>query len=206
MVWTGIAIFYFMCLAFGFLFALIGAIFGALGGHFHIEAGGHHADFGQSVSSSHGFDSADHGADVGNVDSDHMPGASVLNTITVSTFIGFFGISGLLAVWGLRMGPLVSLAFALPVSLLIAAGQFILYVKVFIKAQASSEATLSETLGCEAVVIASIPAERVGQISYAIKGSRYTAPATSADGEDIARGSKVRVVNIRGAVLVVRPL
>lgn len=204
--WTGIAIFYFACLAFGFVFALIGAVFGELGGHFHIGIGAHHVDFGHGVNSSHGFDSAEHGADVGGADANHMPGASVLNTITVSTFVGFFGISGLVAVWVLHLGPISSVAFALPLSVLIAAGQFLLYVKVFVHAQSSSEATLSEILGCEAVVIAGIPAERVGQISYAIKGSRYTAPASSADHEDIARGSRVRVVNIKGATFVVRPL
>lgn len=203
--WSGIAVFYLICTSLGFLFALIGAIFGELGSHMHFHVGGDHVNIGGAVNSADGFDSADHGgAEAGAVGQGDMPGASVFNTITVSTFIGFFGISGLIGVWIIRLSDALSLIFALPISLLLAAVEFALYLKIFIHAQASSEATLYEVLGCEATVIASIPGDRIGQISYSVKGSRFTAPATSADGEDIPRGSKVRVVNAKGAVLVVR--
>lgn len=203
--WSGIAIFYLICTSLGFLFALIGAIFGELGGHLNFHVGTGHVDVGGSVNSAHGFDSADHGgAEAGDVGHGNMPGASVFNTITVSTFVGFFGISGLIGIWIMHLSDAMSLIFALPISLVLAAVEFVLYLKIFIHAQASSEATLYEVLGCEATVIASIPGERIGQISYTIKGSRFTAPAASADGEDIPRGSKVRVVNAKGAVLVVR--
>ncbi|MCL5103351.1 MAG: NfeD family protein [Armatimonadetes bacterium] len=202
MVWTGIAIFYFMCLAFGFLFALIGAIFGELAGHgFEFghgdaDVGGHAPEVSHEVGS--------HTVEIGGTVAAEMPGASFFNTITIATFVAFFGLAGLMAVWVLRMSAPASLAFALPTGVLIAVGQFALYVKVFVKAQASSEATLSEVLGCEAEVITSIPGDRVGEIAYVIKGSRYTAPATSADGEEIPRGAQVRIVNIRANTLVVR--
>lgn len=221
--WSAIAIFYFACFAFGFIFALLGAIFGELGGHFHAELGGHEVDLGgHGVEIGHGVEAAglEHGLEAGHemgtagheaahaaVDAHQaMTGANVFNTITMATFLAFFGLAGLLSVWVFHMPALLSLAFALPTALLIAAAQFVLWVKVFVKAQASSEATLSEILGCEAEVAASIPEGRVGQINYVVRGSRFTAPAVSSDGTEIPRGTRVVVVNIRGNTLVVRPV
>jgi membrane protein implicated in regulation of membrane protease activity len=213
---TGISIFYFVCVAFGFLFALVTVVFGELGAHVgdhgvdvgHPEAGigaeavdlGHDADIGHDAD-------VGHGSVLGvSAEAQHMPQASYLNSLTVLVFIAFFGLAGLFAVWVLHLPPLMSLAFALPVALISAAAEFALYVKVFIRAQGSSEATMQETLGCEAEVITSIPAEHVGEIAYVIKGTRYNAPATSADKEDLSRGTRVRVVNTQGGVLVVRAI
>jgi membrane protein implicated in regulation of membrane protease activity len=215
MEWSAIAIFYFACFAFGFIFALLGAIFGELSGAFHVDVGGHHIEFGHGVEHggfSHGIEAGhDVGAGsheiAGGVEAGHaMPGANILNTITIATFLSFFGLTGLLSVWVFRMPAPLSLVFALPMSMLVAAAQFFLWVKVFVKAQASSEATLSDILGCEAEVAAGIPAERVGQINYAIRGSRFTAPAVSSDGTEIPRGARVVIVNVRGNTLVVRPV
>lgn len=210
--WSGIALFYFACLLFGFLIALIGAVFGELGGgEAGIDGGheldiGHDVDVGHDLDLGHDVDAGSHALDVSSPDGGSMPETSVLNTITMATFLGFFGLAGLLAVWALKLQALASFAFALPVAMLIAAAQFLLYVKVFVRSQASSEATMSEILGCEADVITPIPAQRVGEITYVIKGSRYTAPAASADGEEIAKGTRVQIVNIRGTTLVVRPI
>lgn len=207
--WSGIALFYFGCFSFGFLFALIAVVLGEVLGHADIGGGhdveiGHDVDMGGDVGEvGHDFDA---GHDVGAGGDSDMGGASVLNSLTICTFLGFFGLAGLLAVWVLGMGPVASLAFALPVGILMAAAEFLIYVKVFIQAQASSEATLFETLGCQAEVITGIPAGRVGEIAYVIKGSRYSAPATGADGEEIPRGTCVQVVNVRGSTYVVRPM
>jgi len=205
--WSGIAIFYFACFVFGFLSALISAIFGEIGSHFDFGAGDHAIDFGHGEGISHdlgGGHEVGAGQDIGAGDSSHAPGVGFFNGLTIATLFAFLGIFGLVAVWGLGLSPLVSLAVSLPTALLVAVGEFLLFVNVFVKAQASSEATLSEVLGCEAEVITSIPGDRVGQIAYVIKGSRFTAPAVSADGTDIARNTKVQVVNVRGTMLVVR--
>lgn len=199
---TGISIFYFICVAFGFLFALITVIFGELGAH----VGGHEIELGHP-----GAEGIDAGHDLGgaadvSAPGHEMPGASVLNTLTVLVFIAFFGLAGLFAVWVMHLPPLASFAFALPVGLISAAAEFVLYVKIFVKAQGSSEATMQEILGCEAEVITSIPAGHMGEIAYVIKGSRYNAPATSADKEELPRGTRVRVVNTQGGVMVVRAI
>lgn len=213
---TGIAIFYFICLVVGFLFALVGAIFGELGhggmdagghelslGHHSIEVGDHNLDFGHDVDASHDMVAGGHS--VGMEHAGQMPEVSFFNAITISVLTAFFGLSGLFAVYVLRMSALPSLAFALPVGLAIAVGQFLMYVKLFVQAQASSEATMAEVLGCEAEVITSIPADKVGEIAYVVKGTRYTSPAISADAEEVPKGTRVRVVNIKGTTLVVRP-
>jgi membrane protein implicated in regulation of membrane protease activity len=213
MEWSAIAIFYAACLAFGFLFALLGAIFGELGGHFHFDFGGHHVELGHGGGFSHGVEAGhevgggSHEVGGGGVEADQsMPGANVFNTITMSTFLAFFGLAGLITVWVFHLPTVISLLLAFPLSIVIAAGQFLLWLNLFVKAQASSEATMFEILGSEAEVISSIPGDHVGQIAYVIKGSRFTAPAVSSDTEDIPRGAKVQIVNIKGATLVVKPL
>ena len=206
--WSGMALFYFACLLFGFIFALIGALFGEIFSQGGVETGGH-AEFGhggQAEIGHGGQEIGSHAVDIGQTGTSNMPGVSVLNAITVSTFVGFFGIAGLVAVWGFHLGPIASLAMALPLSLLIAAGQFFLFVKVFVKAQASSEATMDDVLGCEATTTSTIPAGHVGQIAYVIRGCRFTAPAVSAEGDDIAIGAQVRIVNIKGSAYVVTPV
>jgi membrane protein implicated in regulation of membrane protease activity len=214
---TGISIFYFVCVAFGFLFALVTVVFGELGAHIGdhgVEVGhpgaevgvGHDADVGHDVGAGHDVGPG-HGDVIGiSAEAQHMPQASVLNTLTVLVFIAFFGLAGLFAVWVLRLPPVPSLAFALPVGLIASAAEFVLYVKVFVKAQGSSEATMQEILGCEAEVITSIPAEHTGEVAYVIKGSRYNSPATSEEKEDLPSGTRVRVVNTQGGVLVVRAI
>ena len=173
--WSPIALFYFACLLFGFLFALIGAIFGELGSHLHLGVG-------DQTGMGHGARCRPrHRPRRRGIAGGPRAGSSVFNSLTVTTFVGFSRDCRPDLRLGLQTGPLESLAFSLPVAVVLAACEFLLYVKVFVKAQASSEATLSEVLGCEAEVLASIPGDRVGQIAYVMKGSRYTAPAASAD-------------------------
>lgn len=212
---SGIAIFYAMCFAVGFLMALVMAIFGEIGAHGGLSIGEHDVGLDHSAEvGGHDLDLGGHDLDAGHDAGGHvigvsegsaqMPQASFLNGLTLLVLLGTFGLAGLFAVWVMELSPALSLLFAAPMGVLGAALEFVLYVKVFIRAQASSEATMSDTLGCEAEVITTIPADRVGEIAYVIKGTRYTAPAISADGEELARGARVHIVNIRGTTLVVR--
>lgn len=202
---TGIAAFYFICAAVGFLLALVIAIFGEIGAHGGLDIGGHDiaVDHGGVDVGEHDLDIGGHDVDMSH-DAAHGPSASFLNTLTLLTFVTTFGIAGLFSVWMLRLPALLSLVFALPMGVAGAVAEFVVYVKVFIKAQASSEATMSETLGCEAEVITTIPAERFGEIAYVIKGTRYTSPAMSADGVELSRGTRVQIVNTKSGALVVR--
>ena len=201
-IWTGIAIFYFGCMLFGFLFALMGAIGGSFGGHGGLA--GHGGEIGHAPGGEH--DLAGHGAVEHGFDSsgpENMPGASVFNAITVSTFAGFLGVTGLISVWGFHMSPLASLAFSLPTAAVIAVGQFLLYVKLLVNAQGSSEATDLDLIGHDAEVITSIPKDGVGEIAYVIRGTRYSAPARSEDGAPIDHGCQVVVLTVHKTHVVV---
>ena len=198
--WTALALFYFACMIVGFVVALVGALAGEFGGH--ISAGEHGVEIGHAEAETHDF-SAGHDADIG---AGHdMPTTSVMNTITMATFLGFFGIAGLIGVWGFGLGPVRSLAFALPTAIIMAAAEFLMYVKYFVNSQASSEATVEDTQGHEAEVITTIPEGKVGEIAYVIKGARYTAPAVSESGDAIEHGQKVIIVGSRHNYTVVIP-
>ncbi len=214
--WTALALFYFTCMVIGFVVALVGAIAGEFGGHVSVgdhgveighggaEAGHElgHAETGQAGVESHDISG---GHDVGINAGHDMPTASVMNTITMATFLGFFGIAGLVGVWGFGLKPLPSLAFALPTAIVMAAAEFLMYVKYFVNSQASSEATSEETEGHEAEVITAIPEGKVGEIAYVIKGTRYTSPAVSEKGEAIEHGRKVIIVGSRDNYTIVIP-
>ncbi len=202
---TGIASFYLICLCFGFLMALVGAIFGGFAGHGtdfgHGVPGGNELGVGHAPEVSH----TGHEIGGGIAETSEMPGASFFNMITISTLVAFFGLFGLLGVWGFRASAIWSLAVALPASIAIAIGQFFLYVKLLINAQASSEARLSDIIGHEAEVITGILENGTGEIAYVVKGSRYTAPAVSVDSSNIPRGSRVIIESVRTNTLIVKP-
>jgi membrane protein implicated in regulation of membrane protease activity len=205
--WTPIELVYLGCLVFGFVLALITTVLGEFMGHADVGGAGHDVDMGHDVDLGHVGDMSVHGDMVtAHTHTGDATGASVFNTLTIMTFIASFGLSGLFAIWALKMQQVLSLAFATPMGVLLAAAQFLLYVNLFIKAQASSEATMADILGCEAEVITTIPGGHVGEIAYNIKGTRYNAPATSTDGEEIIRGTRVYVVNIKANTFVVRPV
>ena len=182
----------------------MGAVFGGFAGHGGLGGHGVEIAHGTHIGGGHAAEAHVTGADSGTAS--HMPGASVFNAMTVSTFVAFFGGGGLIAMKLLGLGPLWSVAAALPIALIIAAGQFLLFVHVFVQAQASSEAMRADLVGCEAGVITSISAGRTGQICYVLNGSRFTAPALSVDGRSIKRGARVRIAEVRGATTVVEPM
>lgn len=210
--WDTITGLYIACLAIGFIYALIGAIFGELGSHGDVAVGDHGMDIG-----GHDFDAGDHGGlDFGDHDvaiGDHANlsyaeihglHVSPLNTITIATFVGSFGAMGLIAQWGLKLAPLASLAFAIPMAVLAAGIQFYLYSKILIGSSASSEATMADIAKCTAEVITPIPEGGIGEIAYNIKGVRYTAPARSVEGGSVPRGGRVRIVRSAAGVMQVR--
>ncbi|MFQ3549605.1 MAG: NfeD family protein [Armatimonadota bacterium] len=188
---AGIALFYVFCTGVGFIFALLGAVFGEL------------HSFGEGGVDSINVEHSD--ADIVRLSDSEMPDASIFNTITISTFIGFFGISGLIGVWVFGLGPVGSLIFAFPTALIIAIGQFVLYVKYFVKAQSSSEATLADIIGKTAEVITTIPEGKIGEIAYIVKDTRYTAPAKASDDLSINSGTQVVVLEFKNNIAIVQP-
>ena len=197
-------------LAIGVIYVVIGAILGeiahhgldAVGGHDFDVGGadvGHDIGVGHDVGDVHGVDLAH---DVG-VGSEHI---SPFKPLTIATFFVGFGAVGLLTQLGIGLSPWASLFVAGPGALAIAALEFAAFVKLVIRAQASSEATYYDTLGAEAEVSVAIPEGGLGQVAYHVKGFRYQAPARSEDVSAIAMGDRVRIVHCEGNVYTVRRL
>jgi membrane-bound ClpP family serine protease len=90
--------------------------------------------------------------------------------------------------------------------LVVAGVIFYLFYKIFQVTQASSEPTRETVLDIEAEVITPIPADGVGEISYVVKGSRFTAPARSEEKEPIAKRTMVRITKVVGSIFYVREI
>jgi len=194
---------YTISLVVGVVYVIIGSILGEIG-HHGVELAGQDTDLG----------GADVGHDVGHADAGplaHDTGLghehiSPFKPLTIATFMTGFGGLGLISQLGLKVSPLVSLFVAGPGALAIAAIEFAAFVRLIIGAEASSEATLYDTLGSEAEVTVAIPRNGLGQVAYHVKGFRYMAPARSDDGAAVKQGERMRIVKCDGNVYTVRHL
>ncbi len=175
-------IIYAICLALGLVFT----IFSAIAGHFF---GGHdaHVDVGTGGHADAGYDHSG------------VPGISFFSPTVLASFVTAFGACGLILdripatrpVW--ISAPLSALA-----GMLVAGLTFSFFNFMFRKFQGSSESRVATLVGKIASVASSIPQGGVGEISYVQGGSRYTAPARTADGSAVATGKCVRITRIVG--------
>jgi len=176
-------------LAYAVVSLLMGDLMGAGG-----DSVGHDFDLG-----GHEVDVAGHEVDTGQ----HEVHFSPFSPLVISGFLA--GVGGI----GLFVSGLLTrnVVFHLPVAL--AAGVAIGYLIGFLifklrqASEVSSEAVVSDLVGCPAEVTAGIPNQGVGEIVYVVKGSRYTAPARSGDGRAIARNQVVTIKDVSGSILLV---
>jgi len=176
-------------LAYAVVSLLMGDLMGAGG-----DSVGHDFDLG-----GHDLDVAGHEVDTGQ----HAVHFSPFSPLVISGFLA--GVGGI----GLFVSGLITnnQVFHLPIAL--AAGVAIGYLIGFLifklkqASEVSSEAVVSDLVGCEAEVSAGIPSRGVGEIVYVAKGSRYTAPARTADGQAIAKNQVVTIKDVSGSVMVV---
>jgi len=139
-------------------------------------------------------------------DVDHPDvGLSPLSPITVATFITTFGGVGLIVNNLTALSPVLGLLISTVSGLGLAGIMFLIYARVLMAAQASSEAQAGDLVGKIGDVTAPIPEGRVGEIAFVVRGSRMTATARSADGSMIPRGTLVEIVDVAGGVVAVRP-
>ncbi len=188
-----LATIYLICLLVGLIYAVMATLLGGLhlGGEGHdFHAGGHEGDAGG------------HGSDGGGGAELHF---SPMSPIVIATFVTAFGAMGLIALFALKIGALLSAGFALAVALAIAAAVFAAFTKIFAVTQSSSEAHQSELVGIQGEVITPIGKDGLGEVAYVQRGSRYSAPARSMDGRPVARGTLVRIVRLVGNTLIVDP-
>ena len=182
---------YFICFGVGLLFTLLSALLGHLFGGGDADA---HADVGTGGHAEAGFEHTG------------MPGIAPFSPTTIASFITAFGAFGMIfSKIALLESPWVSAPLAGVSGLVVAAGVFLMFNKIFSKTQASSEGQVGTLIGSNATIITPIPQGGVGEIAYVQGGSRYTAPARSESGAAIGNGQTVRIHRVVGTQFYVVP-
>ncbi len=189
---------YFVLFAVGVGYAIIAAIMGHLS---HFDLPGFHLDLPG------GHDMHIESPFVHDIthDVDHPEvGLSPLSPITIAVFITTFGGVGLI-LNNLTPLPLVLNLFLAAVSGVTLSGViFLLYTRLLVAAQGSSEIQRGELVGRSGEITAPIPAGGIGEVAMVVRGTRVRSPARSADGNPIPRGTLVEVVEETGNVVVVK--
>jgi membrane protein implicated in regulation of membrane protease activity len=138
-------------------------------------------------------------------DVDHPEvGLSPLSPITIATFITTFGGVGLIVNNLTTFSPVLGLLVSTVSGFALAGVMFLLYARVLMAVQGSSEVQIGELVGQTGEVITTIPGDQVGQIALVARGTRVRSPARSADGQAIPRGTMVEIVEEAGNVVIVR--
>ena len=175
---------YSICLGVGLLFTIISAAAG------HLFGGGHDtdSDVGTGGHAEAGFDHTG------------MPGISAFSPTVIASFVTAFGGLGIIfSRIEATSKPWISAPLAALGGVVIAAGVFTVFQKLFSKTQSSSESIVASLVGQEATIISPIPENGVGEIAYVQAGTRYTAPARADDGLSIAAGRSVRITRTVGS-------
>jgi membrane protein implicated in regulation of membrane protease activity len=183
-------IIYTACLALGLIFTIITAV----AGHFF---GGHDGDAGVGTGG-HAEAGYDHSG---------VPGVSFFSPTVLACFVTAFGACGLILS---RIEATRNVWISAPLSAIAGAGiamvAFLLFNWMFKQTQSSSESRVGTLAGLTASILTPIPQDGVGEIAYVQSGSRYTAPARTADGSPVPAGKLVRITRIVGTQFYVEAL
>ncbi len=154
-----------------------------------------------------GIGGADGGADV-DVDAsgDGAGDLTIFSPVTIGAFLAVFGAVGLITSVGFAMDARLSLLIAGASAALISLLVAVLYSRLLIELQGSTNIQETEMVGVEGVVITPIPGNGLGEVRFDVHSERMSRPARSADGAAISRGATVVIEEVLGAgVVVVRP-
>jgi membrane protein implicated in regulation of membrane protease activity len=204
MSWVLVA--YWVCFGVGTMYALVSALmtgfFGFMGGGGAEGGGGFEVghDFGV-----HAGDMGGHG-DAFAVAAEGEPVIAPLSPATISVFLATFGGVGIILTALYDFSLYVSLPISAGSGLLVGAGVFALFYRLFTAVQASSEPRMAEATGVTAEVTVPISKEGVGEVAFVVRGARLTSPARSQDGVELPRHTAVRVVRRVGNTLYVAAL
>lgn len=194
------------CIYFGLFFVGVGfaiyvAISGGLGGGGDVPTGD--VDIPQ-VDLPGGADMGGADLPAGGLDSPDV-NVSPLSPVSIATFITLFGGLGVITLQFLKIDPRWSLLIATAGALLGSSLMFLLYSRVLIGSQASSQVLRGELVGLEAEVSVPIGESSPGQVSYVTKAGRMSSMARSIDGRPIPRGQFVKIVRSQGPQVLVQP-
>lgn len=166
---------YIACLTFGLLYSVIALLFG--GDH-------------------HGVDSHDSG-DTG------VDGVSPFKPIVIASFITFFGGFGIIGHYLFAQASLWILLASIALGFVGAAAIFYTIVVPLYKSQSNSMVSCDSLKSTTGDVITPIPSQGLGEISYVAGDVKYTSPAKSASEEEIPKGSRIVIVDIKDNVATV---
>lgn len=130
---------------------------------------------------------------------------SPLSPITIAAFVTSFGGVGIVATQLFQVRPEMSLLWATLGGVVTGGFVYLVYGRLLVSMQASSEVRQRELTGIVGEVIAPIAADGVGEISYVAKGSRISSPARSATGQAIPRGTLITIERMVGGTALVYP-
>ncbi len=180
--------FYFAVFVIGLALSVLSFLFGAAGHWFGHGLGG---DGG------HGGHGHGHGAD--------GDGVPVLNFATATAFMTWFGGVGfLLTAYG-RVVAVATIGIAVVCGTGGAAAVLLFMKKVLVRDQIPLSAADYYMPGTLARVTVTIPRNGSGEIVYTQGGSRKTAAARGADGQEIGKGTEVVVLRYERGTAHVRP-
>ena len=156
-----------------------------------------------------GIDVPDVHVDIGHADLGSFDHGAVevspLSPITMAAFITSFGGVGIVTTQLFGVRPELSLLWATLGGVLTGGVVYLIYGRLLVAMQASSQVRTRELGGIVGEVIAPIAAGGAGEISYVAKGSRLSSPARSATGQAIPRGALVIIERVVSGTALVHP-
>jgi len=184
--WSGLEKFFLVCAIIGgtvFVFKLVLQFIGA----------DHDVDGDVHVDSAH-FDHAD--SDVS---------FKILSLQGLTAFFMMFGLTGLTIMRGFGLGSVLATAGATAVGLG-TAWVIARIMTMMIAMQSSGTLDVKNAVGQEGRVYLTIPADGIGKVQIDIQGRLQEFEAVSSDKSEIKTGEQIKVVFLRGDVLVVEKI
>lgn len=159
---------------------------------------------GQLADLGHGIMGGDHGA--GDVGGDGHVTINFMSPLSITTFVTGFGAFGLITRNALNVPPLPSVFWSAGLAAVLCLTITYAFFRIFVTAQSNTVVAISDVIGLEAEVIASIPSGGVGHIAYTTSAGRHTTIAKGADGAAIPSGRFVRIDRFVGSTALVTPV
>lgn len=159
----------------------------------------------------HLLDFAGAGADVDvDVDIDleadiHGAAVSPLKPVTIAAFATVFGGTGMILLKN-SYSTLASLAAAAALGLIVSYLLYRLIIVPLSRAQSTSAVSQAELIGGLAHAVLTMEDNNFGRIKYTVEGNSYSAPAKSIDGNIIAKGAPVVIIDIKKNIFYVKEI
>jgi membrane protein implicated in regulation of membrane protease activity len=140
---------------------------------------------------------------LGQGDVDHSGGTGILSIRVFAAFLTAFGAGGVVSqYYGLSHPASSGIGV---VAGIVMGGLVYQFARLLYAQQASTDLNMRSLVGSAAVTSVAIPAGGVGQVSLSAAGELSEHLARSADGQPVARGTAVVIIELGGDAVIVRP-